>query len=622
MCGLVGFVGEGSFDDLAKMKQAIAHRGPDQNSDYIDESKGVFLGHHRLSIIDIKTGQQPMLNIDKSVILVFNGEIYNHLELRDDLKLKGYKFLTTNSDSEVLIHGWQEWGIELPQKLNGMFAFAIYDKHKKQIFCARDRHGEKPLFWSQQKGNFYFASELNAFDSHSQFVTEISPLSLAKYFTHGFIPSPNSLYKNAYKLSAGHSLLFNIASNEVNIQQYWQFRAQSSPEPRQTLQDSAEEILDLLRNAVKRRSMSDVDLGVFISGGIDSSLVATLLSDANPDEQLKSFSIGFNEKSFDESPYALSIAQSIKSQHRQKTLDYGLAKNLIAEVLHKIDEPISDPSIIPTYYLCKLASEQVKVALSGDGGDEIFIGYDPFKAMRLGQLFNKFVPKKIHKGLETLVNLLPDSAENFSLEFKLKRALKGMNYPESIWNPVWLSALDIEEVSEFLNEPFYAEEVYSEVMSLWNEEPDKSIIDKTQDFYANFYLPDNILTKVDRAAMLNGLEVRSIFLDNDLVDYANSLPAQYKFDGRVTKKVLKLASASILPDEIINRPKKGFGIPTKSWLEEIDLMSSFTTKTNLQYKFLNTKIGQHQSKRKDHRLFLWSWLAIKNKISMVDATWN
>jgi asparagine synthase (glutamine-hydrolysing) len=611
MCGLAGFVGHGDRGDLERMINTIAHRGPDGEGFHVDIKSNVFLGHRRLTILDLEDGAQPMWNEDATIAVSFNGEIYNHSALRRELEAKGHKFASDHSDTEVLVHGWEEWAEELPLKLNGMFAFTIWDSNQKSIFLARDRYGEKPLYWGRQKDTFFFSSELNAIAAHRKFDVRYSPLALKKYFAHGYIPSPNSAYCDTWKLSPGHWLRFDLATTNLKIHAYWKFRVDPDPHP-PSLDEAAEEVRSLLIKSVERRLMSDVPLGVFLSGGIDSSFAtAAMCQNRNP-KDIQSFAIGFKEKSFDESSHAKFVAEILGTDHHLSILDLGSAHDLIKQIPGQLDEPIGDPSILPTYLLCRFARTEVKVALSGDGGDELFAGYDPFAALKMASIYRAAMPLLAHRGLRRLAELLPKSAANMSFDFKLRRFLQGMNCAPELWNPTWLAPLDAKDIEEVFNEPVDTEELYSEVLGLWRESPDKSLIDKTLEFYSNFYLPDGILTKVDRAAMLNGLEVRSVFLDNDMVDFVRQLPASYKFDGKNRKIVLKKAAEGMVPDAILNRPKKGFGVPLKSWLGDLNLSASNGRYFGMSELEITNRIHEHETGRADHRLFLWSWATLQN----------
>ncbi|MBF0118235.1 MAG: asparagine synthase (glutamine-hydrolyzing) [Desulfobacterales bacterium] len=612
MCGICGFAGYGNISDLKNMNETMFHRGPDGEGYLYDSNSKVYMGHRRLSIIDISGGTQPMKTLDGRIAISFNGEIYNHMELRAELKRK-HNFCTDHSDTEVLLHGYTEWGEDLPHKLNGMWAFAIYDKKEKILFLSRDRFGEKPLFYTLQNGTFAFASELSALIKHSNINSNLSQLSLKKYFAYGYIPSPNSLYKRIYKLPAGHNLIFNLTSFDFKIRKYWDFILQPSDNiPKNPEEKWGEELRYLLDKSVKRRLMSDVPLGVFLSGGIDSSAVAFFANKNIDNQKLKVFSIGFYEDSFDESYYAKKMARSLNTEHYLKICSIEKGKELLPQIISKLDEPIGDSSIIPTYLLCKETRKYVTVALSGDGGDELFAGYDPFRALKIAQIYEKIIPKNIHKAIRLLFSILPVSHANMSIDFKIKRTLRGISYAKKFWNPIWLGPLEPKELSELFLEKINIEEVYSEAIEYWDNCYSKELIDKTLTFYTKLYLQDDILVKTDRASMMNSLEVRAPFLDIELVDFIRKIPFSYKYHNGQTKYILKKGLEPILPNDIIYRSKKGFGIPIGKWFMEKKLNLGIIKNTNI---FVKKKIKEHENNQSDHRAFLWNmWLLKKMKI--------
>ncbi len=614
MCGIGGFVGEGQVEDLLVLGKNMFHRGPDGEGTFIDHSKKVFLIHKRLAILDIEGGVQPMWNQNRDIAVIFNGEIYNHAELREELVKKGHNFTSDHSDTEVLVHGYIEWGIDLPSKLNGMFAFAIYDVTRRKLFFARDRFGKKPLYYLCKPGLFCFASELKALMSHSRVVETISKRSLQKYFAYGFIPAPNSLYNNIYKLPGGCRMMFDIDSGQVKVDKYWEFRIEpeydTSPNYTEKL---CEELVHLLSQAVKRRLISDVPLGIFLSGGLDSSSILAFATRHLPPESIKTFSVGFLEPSFDESSYARVVAKHFKSSHHEEILGINSARSLYTQILNKLDEPMGDPSIIPTYQLCEFSKRYITVALGGDGGDELFAGYDPVKALGIANVFDKYIPDMIKSGIRTLADLLPVSENNMGFDFKIKRGLRGASYPSCIWNPVWLGPLDPGEIENLFNEAVEIEDVYSEAINAWNYSTADTLLDKTLEFYSRFYLQDDILTKTDRASMMNSMEVRSPYLDNDLVEFARRIPGNYKYRFGKTKYILKKALKNIVPDEILNRKKKGFGVPLTSWLKtwrENEFLPASYSDTN--FSVVRNKFSEHNKGLRDNRIFLWCWLVLQH----------
>lgn len=613
MCGIVGFVGVGNRGDLAVMMEALAHRGPDGDGTHCEEDKGLFLGHRRLAIVDLEGGAQPMWNTDRSIGIIFNGEIYNHRELRRDLEERGYRFHTDHSDTEVLIHGYAEWGDELPIRLNGMFAFCIYDRMRKRLFLARDRFGEKPLHFARQGKLFAFASELTAITRHSHFTTRFKHRSLQKFLAYGFVPAPNSILEDCQKLPGGSALSFNIETGDLCTWRYWQFRL----EPDQALlerpeQELAEELRGHLFEAVRRRMVADVPLGFFLSGGLDSGAVLAGATRLQPADRLKCFTIGFTEPSYDESKYAAQVAAAFGTRHEIEWLELGSARELTPFVLSRLDEPLGDASILPTYLLSRFTRRHVTVALSGDGGDELFAGYDPFAALAPAKLYRAFVPRPLHVLLRESVRRLPMSARNMSLGFKLKRTLTGLNYAPPLWNPVWLAPAEPGLIAHLFEEALTPEELYSEALEVWEAGGTPSLVDRTLEFYTNFYLQDDILTKVDRAAMMCSLESRAVFLDNDMVDFCRRLPQCYKLRGSKRKYLLKKALEGILPPDIIKRPKKGFGIPTATWLLSMPEQPPLVPLKGMHMDRVGQAWSEHRGGIADHRLLLWGWLSLQS----------
>jgi asparagine synthase (glutamine-hydrolysing) len=612
MCGIAGFVGQGDRADLFAMMTALAHRGPDGHGFYIEqEGDPVFLGHRRLAILDIEGGHQPMWNEDNRVGVVFNGEIYNHSELRRELEGGGHVFRSDHSDTEVLIHGYEQWGAGLPERLNGMFAFAIYDKARRRLFLARDRFGEKPLYYVHRPGLFVFASELTAIACHSGFQARPSLKAVQKLFAYGYLPAPHALYEGSRKLPGGHHLTLDLAGDSIEVAAYWRFRIEVDD----SLDDAAEpalieELEHLLSQAVRRRLISDVPLGIFLSGGIDSSTALVMAARHRPAASIKTFTIGFTERSFDESAYAKQVADGIGSAHQEKRLDFELARDLMPKVLRRLDEPLGDASILPTYLLCEFTRQHVTVALSGDGGDELFAGYDPFKALAPARLYAAAMPRALHRGMRRLADLLPISTRNMSMDFKLRRALAGLSYPAAGWNPVWMAPIEPHQISELLDTPVAFEELYEEAIALWEQSGGKDYVDRTLEFFTNFYLQDDILTKVDRAAMMVSLESRAIFLDNDLVEFCRRLPSRFKFRSGQRKYLLNKVMARHLPPAILARRKKGFGVPLAHWLR------SLYPDANAPVRGVNGSVverwwHEHRSAYADHRLALFTNLSLQ-----------
>lgn len=614
MCGIAGFIGAGGAEDLSTMVAALAHRGPDGEGFFIDPDMAVYLGHRRLSVIDLAGGAQPMWNEDGTVGVVFNGEIYNFLDLRRDLVAAGHRFRSDHSDTEVLVHGYEEWGDDLPLRLNGMFAFAIFDRPRRRLFLARDRFGEKPLFYAAAGGLFAFASELTALVRHSRLrAATVDERAVQKFFAYGYIPAPTSLYRGCSKLPGGCQLAVDLDGGEPVVSRYWSFRVT----PQGSLGDAdeealAEELRELLSRAVQRRLVSDVPLGIFLSGGLDSSTILVNAAKWVPPERINTFTIGFTEPSFDESPYARMMADVVGVESHIDVLDLDRAKDMLPSLLGRMDEPLGDPSLLPTYLLSRFARRSVTVALSGDGGDELFAGYDPFKALGPAQLYQSLVPRGLHRGLRRLVDLLPVSRANMGLDFKLRRTLTGLSYPRALWNPVWLGPVEPAVMVDLFEQPLAAEDLFEEVLSVWDSANSPDVIDRTLDFYTNFYLQDGILVKSDRSSMMCSLETRAVFLDNEVVDFCRRLPNRFKYRRGVRKYLLRKAVEKDLPPGILARRKKGFGIPLIRWLRDLDLPQAGIPGARPARAY--DLAHRHCQGQADHRLFLWSWMCLERTL--------
>jgi asparagine synthase (glutamine-hydrolysing) len=613
MCGIAGFVGRGDRDNLIAMTRALEHRGPEGEGIYEDESAHVFLGHRRLAIIDLAGGYQPMPNEDHTIFVIFNGEIYNHATLRKELILRGHIFRTDHSDTEVLVHGYEEWGEDLPGRLNGMFAFAIYDKPHRRLFLARDRFGEKPLYYFNRPGLFAFASEMTAMLKHPLVSHSLDIRSVQKFFAHGYLPAPNTLYENCRKLPGGCHLSYDAVGGRFSVRRYWRFNIEPDERLTEAHDDRlADELRSLLIQAVERRLMSDVPLGLFLSGGIDSASVLAAATKLKGRDSVETFTVGFTEPSFDESGHARSVARILGSRHHDEILDLSQARDLIPTVLKKIDEPLGDASLLPTYLLSTFTRKSVTVALSGDGADELFAGYDPFKALAPARIYERIVPSNFHLLLRRLSETIPLSTANMSFDFKLRRTLIGLSYSQPLWNPIWLAPLEPRDIEDVFEQPLPTEELYEEVLTLWHSGDAKDLVDRSLEFYTTFYLQDDILVKVDRAAMMNSLETRAIFLDNDLVEFCRRLPNRFKIRRGQRKYLLRRALRGLVPDSVLARPKKGFGIPLAKWLKTTPPVPPLVPVDGVRMERVVDRWTQHRAGKADQRFFLWSWLAFQS----------
>ena len=612
MCGIAGFAGSGSQSDLERMTRSLIHRGPDEEGFFVDPERRVHLGHRRLSIIDLHDGQQPMRGPD-GIVVVYNGEIYNHAELRTDLERKGHRFVTSHSDTEVLLHGYREWGDCVTDRLNGMFAFVLYDSRRARLLFARDRFGEKPLYYVHRPGLFAFASELHALCDHGDISPTLDERAVQKYFAYGYVPAPGAIWAGFAKLPSGSRGIVDLRSEKLEVHRYWRY----SLEPDESIIDAdepklIEELQELLRQAVRRRLVSDVPLGIFLSGGLDSSTIVALASRELGGELTRTFTIGFNEASFDESSYAQRIAEVMGVDWQVKTLDVEMMRELIPTVLERLDEPLSDPSILPTYLLCRHTREHVTVALSGDGGDELFAGYDPFLALAPAKIYDSLVPEGLHTILRQVSMRLPISNSNMSLDFRLRRTLAGLSYDRPLWNPVWMGPLEPADIEALFENPLPLEELYEEAIAEWERCSTTDLLDRSLEFFGNFYLPEDILAKVDRAAMMVSLESRAVYLDNDLVDFCCRLPGRFKLRGRERKYLLRKALIGCVPDDILRRPKKGFGIPVRAWLREVPDRFPMAPIPGARSEWAAERWREHRTGDRDNRMFLWSWLSMQS----------
>ena len=574
------------------MRDELAHRGPDEAGVYVDGQ--ISLGHRRLSVIDLENGQQPFQSDDGSVVLVFNGEIYNHPELRMRLQDRGARY-RTNSDTESIIHAYKEYGLDCVQHLDGMFAFVIYDKRNNLLFGARDRFGKKPFYYSMRRTKreptFVFASELKSLVKHRLVQSDLS-LSmdgLVSYLLHDYVAGPKCIYDGVERLEAGHAFCLDLASDKTNALRrwrYWNNPIHDRPFTNVSEQEAIERCSALLGRSIERRLMSDVPLGVFLSGGLDSSAIVAFLATMMPASDIQTFSIGFNDKSFDESEYSSFAANYYGTDHHSKQFTAVDCINELENVIEYMDEPLADPSILPVSMLCEFARQRVTVALSGDGGDELFAGYDPFSALSTADTYDRVIPEWFHAGVvQPLASLLPASADNLALGFRVSRFLRGAKKSPSLRLATWMGPFSQSQLNRLVpdvadragsTDSLEAErQLYTQLKQI-----DADRIQAASAYYQNFYLPDNILVKVDRASMMHSLEVRAPFLDTELAEYVNRLPSNLKLRHGSKKFLLKkmlLKDGNVnphVPPSIVNRKKKGFGIPVARWIRD-DLRSDF-----------------------------------------------
>jgi asparagine synthase (glutamine-hydrolysing) len=620
MCGIYGYVTSGGTVDagiLQAMGDCLKHRGPDDSGEVV-RNVGRFsvgLGHKRLSIIDLSIGgRQPIANEDETIWITFNGEIYNFKELRDELKKNGHRF-KSRTDTEVIVHLYEELGTACLNRLNGMFAFALWDERKKTLFLARDRMGKKPLHYCLRKNQLIFASEIKALLRHPAVDRRLSFKSLDKYLSYEYIPAPESIFSSVKKLEPGHYLLYR--NDEAVSAQYWDIPLEDYPIADSTEAQYTEELRELLDQAVRRRLVADVPVGLFVSGGLDSGLVAALASRAKG--QLECFSVGFDERSFDESRYAVEVAQSLGLKHHLRTFrDHDMLR-MVEKLPEIIDEPLADPSIVPLYLLSEFTSQNTKVVLSGDGGDEIFAGYQTFQAHKLVTYYD-VLPRFTKAALHAMVSRLPVSHGYLSPDFKLKQFLKGVGVSSEVRFFLWRGAFTNSDKVNLLHPDLRAElhghNTYDDIYRYVKESGLTKELERILYLSMKLYLQDNNLVTVDRASMANGLEVRSPLLDKEVVEFVCRLPMEYKLNGFKTKYLLKKAAEGLLPRRIIYRQKKGFGIPLAKWLtgqlkgfmldylgqERIERQGIFN------YPYVKQLIDEQLARKKDNREPLWTLL--------------
>jgi asparagine synthase (glutamine-hydrolysing) len=624
MCGIVGFLTSKAADIpereiLRKMRDALIHRGPDDLGEYIrtpdEQGPFVFFGHRRLSIIDLGTGHQPLSNEDETVWVVLNGEIYNFQELKNRLEILGHQF-KTRSDTEVIAHAYEEYKEHCFQYFNGMFAIGIWDEKRKQLVLARDRLGKKPLYYSCINGDFLFASELKAMMLYPAFPRKVDPVSLAKYLFFEFIPSPHTIFKEAKKIPAASYLVWD--NKGIGVRQYW---SPFEPQKRENNLSEVEaelRIMELLTESVKRRLISDVPLGVFLSGGIDSSTITALAQKEVPGK-IKTFSIGFEDPSFDESKYASLASRYIGTEHHEQTMTPDDLLNIVPRLPEILDEPMADASILPTYLLSKFTRGHVTVALGGDGGDELFAGYPTYLAHKFAMQYGRYL-EVLHPAISFLGNLLPVSDDNISFDFKVKRFLSGIGYPDGIRNSVWLGSFPFAENQRVLSpevlSQFSQDRLAEDIYLHEGEYPYNDRITKLQYLDLKLYFQESVLVKVDRASMACSLEVRAPFLDFELVEFVMNLPSTLKLKGFTSKYILKKAMKNWIPDNVINRPKKGFGVPIGKWVKgplntlfrEMLAYDRIRGERFLKPEYVDQLLQDHLLNKRDNRKQLWTLL--------------
>lgn len=588
MCGIVGFLSneEGKEKIIKKMNDRIVHRGPDGEGYYIDNN--IALGHRRLAVIDLQSGEQPMSNERKDIIVIFNGEIYNYRELRYTLKERGHYF-KTDSDTEVLLHGYEEWREELPKNLRGMFAFAIWDKRDNTLFCARDNFGIKPLYYYKTNEVFMFASEIKAFLEHPKFNKSVNKKIIGAYLSFSFTPTNETMFEGVYSLEPGKCI--TVRNNIISTRGYYDVEFE---EKKSGFNDTVKRISNIVKDSVDYHTISDVEVGAFLSGGVDSSYIVSV---AKPD---KTYTIGYNEEKYSEMDYAKGLAKNLKIKNIDKKVNKQEYIKTLPKMLYYMDEPCADPSAISLYFLSKIASKDVKVVMSGEGADEFFGGYNCYAEEEKFKLYNK-IPFFIRHIIGKCFELLPEfKGRNFIVRRgnRLEEEYVGVN-----------KVFSEREIKKFLNieENIKDKDIINNILK-----KEKHTLTKMQKIDIKCWLPKNILLKGDKMAMANSVEVRTPFVDKEVFEIAKSLPLEYKVTQNSTKIAFREAAKEDIPNESYKRKKLGFPVPLREWMREDDVYNEIkeTINQNFVDEFFNRQyvlklLEEHKNHKKDNYKKVW-----------------
>ncbi|MDO8748388.1 MAG: asparagine synthase (glutamine-hydrolyzing) [Candidatus Omnitrophota bacterium] len=620
ICGIIDYNGNTIDKELInKMNSLMVHRGPDDEGIYISKQRlkpSVGLGHRRLKIIELsESGHQPMSNEDETVWIVFNGEIYNYHDLRVELENKGHNY-KSRSDTETIVHLYEEYGADCVRHLRGMFSFAIWDKKKDILLLARDRTGKKPLLYTHKNDIFCFASEFMPLLASGLVKREVNYAAINYYLTFGYIPAPLTIYNNVFKLLPAHVLI--LRNNKINIENYWQL--DYSKKIKLSEQDAIDETLRLLEESVKIRLHSDVPLGAFLSGGIDSSTIVALMSKLSS-KKVKTFSIGFEEDDYNELKYAKNIAKRFDTEHNEFIVR-PKALEILPLLVERFGEPFADSSCIPTYYVSQQTKKHVTVALGGDGGDELFAGYERYQAMILAETYQR-MPLITKRLIRSLTTILPDSLNQRNGLRRAKRFLDAAAMPFQKRYLKWVCIFDDKLKQEICDDKF--SQLVDEagplnfIESFLSCRNSTSLIDSLLFTDTMTYLPNDLLVKVDIASMANSLESRSPFLDHILMEFVAKLAPEYKLKARVKKYILKKAVKNLIPKENIHRRKMGFGVPIGKWFR--GELKSFLSQTLLSRASLSrgyfksdkikNMVNQHIDGQKDYASQLWTILMLE-----------
>ncbi len=630
MCGITGIFDLSGGSEINKnllsdMNQTQFHRGPDQGGLHIEA--GVGLGHRRLSIIDISSGQQPLFNEDDSVVVVYNGEIYNFQTLAEELQAAGHVF-KTRCDTEVIVHAWEQWGEACVEKFRGMFAFAIWDRNKQVLFLARDRLGIKPLYYSiLNNGNLIFASELKALMIHPKLDRSLDPQAVEDYFAYGYIPEPKTIFKNTAKLLPGHTLTIKKAQAFPKQVEYWDIPFSVKHDYQQEQIEA--DLITQLKQAVDIRLVAEVPLGAFLSGGVDSSAIVALMSELN-ESAINTCSISFGDEKFNEATYAHQVAQQYQTNHHVENVDED-DFDLIDQLSAMYDEPFADSSAIPTYRLCELAKKDVTVALSGDGGDENFAGYTRYKLHMMEHRMRSLAPLGMRKPIFGALGKYYPKADWAPRVFRAKTTFEGLARDEVEGYMYCVRLMHDTQRKQMFSHSFTKQlQGYNAVEVLRgyaNKAPTDDMLSLIQYLDFKTYLPGDILTKVDRASMAHALEVRVPILDHKFVEWASSIPSSIKLQNNEGKYIFKKSLESHLSHDILYRKKMGFAVPLANWfkgplrerMQSVILGKTLEETGIFNKSYLETLIKQHLSGKRDNSAPLWSILMFASSLKRLQA---
>jgi asparagine synthase (glutamine-hydrolysing) len=635
MCGLSGFV---SLDHrpadpavVRRMTATLRHRGPDDEGYYV--AGPVALGHRRLNIIDLATGHQPIANETGTVHAMLNGEIYNYRSLAASLRERGHRF-TTSSDTEVIVHAWEEFGEDCLAHFNGMFALVLWDTERQMLFAARDRMGEKPFYYAERPGCFIFGSELRALLAHPAVGRDLDLRGLSRYLTSGYLPDPHTILEGVFKLPPGHSLA--VAGGKTRLTRYWDlpFARTRAGQPR-TADAWAEALWDSLCASVRHRLVSDVPVGVFLSGGIDSSAVTAAAVAVEPGRRFQTFSIGFEEQSYSEDRFARAVAGRLGTEHHQFTFTAADAAAALARLGPSLDEPLADPAFLPTLHLARQTRASVTVALGGDGGDELLGGYPTVLALAPVRVMRR-LPAGALRATARLVDALPASTGYGRPGFLLKQFFRGAVHPPDVATQIMMGGLTPSEqhalLTPLVRQAAASFDPYADIAEIMEAAPAADAISRLVYHHSKLYMAGQTLVKMDRATMAHGVEARAPFLDPDLVELTCAIPSSLKLHGLTTKYVLKRALRGRLPEAILERRKQGFGVPLAQWfrgplrpmLEETLAAERLRRIGLFAPEGVARLVAEHMTAHRDHGKALWTLLAFElwRESYLPNTTWT